>query len=331
MSANVTVNQLGTLRFTASTTSARTFILNGGTLDVSGGATLTLNGATVGGGFMRGAGAFALTSGTALSGVTTFGTTTLNQTGQAALTNFTSGGTLTNASATTLTWNGGLNQSAGLFTVNGTAEVNDWSSNGILRINGGGAVNNSGSNLVLGGGSRTTINAGGAINLSGGTTIELNGGLVVNNGTISGTTDVNYGSLAKGSGVYGVVNVNQGGIYAPGNSPGISTAAAVTFDHTAVSGAPVLQIELAGTAPGIEYDQLHVMGQLSLGGVLQVVLINGFAPVPGNAFDILDWGTLSGKFSSSGTARAIQRAILEHDSALHDRRVVGDQRQPDAG
>ena len=130
--ANITVNQLGTLRYTANTTSARTFILNGGTLDVSGGATLTLNGATVGGGFMRGAGTFALTSGTALSGVTTFGTTTLNQTGQAALTNFTSGGTLTNAAATTLTWNGGLNQSAGLFTVNGTAEVNDWSSNGIL-------------------------------------------------------------------------------------------------------------------------------------------------------------------------------------------------------
>ena len=153
--------------------------------------------------------------------------------------------------------------------------------------------------MVLGGGSRTTINSGGAINLTGGTMIELNGGLLVNNGTISGTTDVNYGSLAKGSGVYGVVNVNQGGIYAPGNSPGISTAAAVTFDNTPVSsGAPVLQIELAGIAPGTQYDQLHVTGQLSLGGILQISLLNAFAPAAGNTFDILDWGTLSGTFAA---------------------------------
>ena len=117
----------------------------------------------------------------------------------------------------------------------------------------------------------------------------------MNNGTISGTTNVNYGSLAKGSGVYGVVNVDQGGIYSPGNSPGISTAAAVTFDNTPVSsGAPVLQIELAGIAPGTEYDQLHVTGQLSLGGILQISLLNAFAPAAGNTFDILDWGTLSG-------------------------------------
>jgi PEP-CTERM motif-containing protein len=128
----------------------------------------------------------------------------------------------------------------------------------------------------------------------------LNGGLLVNNGTITGTTDVNYGSLAKGTGVYGVVNVNQGGMYAPGNSPGIVTAAAVNFDNTPVnSGAPVLQIELAGTTPGTGYDQLHVTGQLSLGGTLQVLLVNpSFTPAAGNSFDILDWGSLSGTFSS---------------------------------
>ena len=96
-----------------------------------------------------------------------------------------------------------------------------------------------------------------------------------------------------------MVNVDQGGIYAPGNSPGIVTAAAVNFDHTSVnSGAPVLQIELAGTAPGTQYDQLHVTGQLSLGGTLQVSLLNAFAPAAGNTFDILDWGTLSGTFAA---------------------------------
>ena len=37
---------------------------------------------------------------------------------------------------------------------------------------------------------------------------------------------------------------------------------------------------------------------LSLGGTLKVSLINGFQPLAGNSFDILDWGTLSGTFSA---------------------------------
>ena len=134
-------------------------------------------------------------------------------------------------------------------------QLSEFVSNGVISIPVGGLVNNTATNLVLGGGSSTFIGSaatpGGAITLSGGTTIELNGALLVNNGTISGTVNVNYGSLAKGSGAYGVVNVNQGGIYSPGNSPGISTAAAVTFDNSpTTSGAPSLMIELAGTAPG---------------------------------------------------------------------------------
>jgi hypothetical protein len=37
---------------------------------------------------------------------------------------------------------------------------------------------------------------------------------------------------------------------------------------------------------------------LSLGGRLEVSLIEGFTPAAGNSFDILDWGTLSGTFST---------------------------------
>jgi hypothetical protein len=190
------------------------------------------------------------------------------------------------------------NTSSGRLTVNGTANVSDFVSDGQLTIPSGGTLNNAGSSLFLGGGSRTTINSGGSIILSGGTTIELNGGLLVNNGTITGTTDVNYGSLAKGTGVYGVVNVGQGGVFTPGNSPGILTAAAVHFDNTVVSGAPTLEIELAGTTPGAEYDQLHVTGQLSLGGILQVFLIDGFTPASGQSFDVLDWSSLTGTFDA---------------------------------
>ena len=153
------------------------------------------------------------------------------------------------------------------------------------------------SNLVSGGGSRTMISAGGTVFLSDDTAWELNGALLVNNGEINGTININYGSFAKGTGSYGVVNVNGGGVYSPGTSPGVSTAATVAFANGSfTNGAPKLAIELGGTASGTQYDQLHVTGALTLGGALDVSLINDFTPTAGQSFDILDWGTLSGTF-----------------------------------
>ena len=182
-------------------------------------------------------------------------------------------------------------------------------------------------NLVNGGGSRTTINSGGAINLLGGTTLELNGALLVNNGTVTGTVNVNYGSLAKGTGAYDVVNVNEGGVYSPGNSPGISTATTVEFQNGSfTSGAPRLVMELGGTMPGTQYDQLHVTGALTLNGTLDVRLVDlgagAFSPTSGESFDILDWGSLTGTFCTSvqlPTLAGIAR--LEHEPTLYDRRA----------
>jgi hypothetical protein len=88
-------------------------------------------------------------------------------------------------------------------------------------------------------------------------------------------------------------------LFSPGNSPGIATAASVQFEKgPSISGGPTLVVELAGTAPGSQYDQLHVTGQLSLGGTLQVLLTNDFAPAAGNSFDILDWGSVHLSFDS---------------------------------
>lgn len=39
-----------------------------------------------------------------------------------------------------------------------------------------------------------------------------------------------------------------------------------------------LKIELGGASPGSQYDQLHVIGDVTLDGTLAVSLINGFAP-----------------------------------------------------
>jgi hypothetical protein len=163
----------------------------------------------------------------------------------------------------------------------------------------GPVVSNAGSSstLVKTGAGTLALTNGGPMNFSG-QTLELNGGLLVNNGRVSGTTNVNFGSVAKGAGTFGVVNVNQGGVYAPGNSAGVSNAASVRFANTPIVGGPTLMIELAGTTPGTGFDQLRVTGPLALGGTLAVSLIEGFTPVAGSSFDILDWGTLSGTFST---------------------------------
>jgi T5SS/PEP-CTERM-associated repeat protein len=285
----------GTLRFSGGTVS-----LGIANIQAATGGAVEYDSANVRGGYLRGPGTHTILAGaspTILNAVTTFNSTNIVQNGSATLVNFTNGGTFTNNAP--LIFNGGVNSATGLINVNSSLAAFDVGNSGILNVNNGGSINNGTANLVCGGGSRTTINSGGQINLFANTTLELNGALLVNNGTISGITNVNYGSLAKGTGVYGVVNVSQGGVYAPGNSPGIVTAAEVHFDNTPVtSGAPTLEIELAGIAPGAQYDQLHVTGQLALGGTLAVSLVGSFTPAAGNSFDILDWGSRVGTFSA---------------------------------
>ena len=91
------------------------------------------------------------------------------------------------------------------------------------NFNNGGNLSSSQRNLVLGGGSLSTIFAGGSLSTEAGTLIELNGALLVNNGVRAGATQVNFGSTLRGSGVFGVVSVTEGGVFSPGNSPGLAT------------------------------------------------------------------------------------------------------------
>ncbi|HJQ81727.1 MAG TPA: hypothetical protein VJ828_17315, partial [Lacipirellulaceae bacterium] len=67
----------------------------------------------------------------------------------------------------------------------------------------------------------------------------------------------------------------------------------VAGDYAQNSGA--LAIELASPS---SFDKLVVSGTLMLGGTLSVSLLDGFTPAAGATFDILDWGTLAGTFST---------------------------------
>jgi T5SS/PEP-CTERM-associated repeat protein/autotransporter-associated beta strand protein len=289
----------GTLRFDGSTVN-----MGGvGAIRASGGA-VEYVAATINGGILRGdlpgTGTHTIVASgfadTIFNGVTIQNSVDLVQNGYANFTNVTNGGRLT--SNEFLFFDGGVNTTSGHIIVNQLLSTRDFTNSGQITVNSGGELRHTLGNLASGGGSRTTVNAGGIITLLGGAELDLNGALLVNNGTINGTTNVNYGSLAKGTGSYGVVNVTQGGVFSPGNSPGTVTVESLNIADTSVIGAPILAIELAGTQQGSQYDHVNVTGALSLGGALNVSLLAGFTPSAGDSFDILDWGSLSGVFSS---------------------------------
>jgi hypothetical protein len=105
------------------------------------------------------------------------------------------------------------------------------------------------------------------------------------------------------------------GIVAPGDSPGcISDAGNVTFSASAT-----LVIEIGGATPCLQHDRFSVGLKLNLQGPrLRLLLIDGFVPVVGQRFDILDWGSLSGMFGNLDTSGATLPAGMSWDfGGLH--------------
>ncbi|MEX2091148.1 MAG: hypothetical protein WD971_00650 [Pirellulales bacterium] len=116
------------------------------------------------------------------------------------------------------------------------------------------------------------------------------GALILSGGQVT-AQDVVVGFLGqvRGSGSL-TGNVTNGGVVRPGNSPGTLS---VEGNYTqTIDG--ILSIDLASAA---SYDKLIVDGNIALGGVLEVQLLDGYVPLAGATFDILDWtGTQSDAF-----------------------------------
>jgi hypothetical protein len=127
-------------------------------------------------------------------------------------------------------------------------------------------------------------------------TIIVNGMLLANNvsgsATGPGAVTVRNGGTLGGTGmVTGAVTVEDGATVAPGVSPGILTVGSVTFSNSAV-----FAVELGGTTPGSDHDQLVVTNTATLDGTLNLSYTNGFTASTGDAFTILTAGTASGTF-----------------------------------
>jgi hypothetical protein len=147
---------------------------------------------------------------------------------------------------------------------------------------GTGIVAHTGGSLRVLGGSVAVIN--GAYNLSGGalTTPLLSK-------SAQGEFNFTGGVLSAGGVAFDLVN--QGGVIAPGDSPG---ATHIAGDLT-MNGGSIL-LELAGTGAG-QFDEVIVDGALGAGGTMSVALLSGYSPSVGDAFDVLDFDSVSGAFA----------------------------------
>ena len=210
-------------------------------------------------------------------------------------------------------FSGSLGSNAGrLNLLNGTAEFTQPLTNSAT-----GQILGVGS-LMVGG---TGLTNNGQIALSGGTSyifgdVNNNTGTSTKGINITGNADVTFwddvtntgaslfkvttGSSATFFGTYAGTGTTGGGDlhFEADITPGASPATVTFANHVVFGADAVAKFELGGTSAGTQYDQIHVNGLLELDGVLQISLINGFTPAAGQSFDVLDWTTLSGTFSS---------------------------------
>jgi autotransporter-associated beta strand protein len=241
-SGPLTVNPLGTLLYGGTTTTTRNVTLNSGALAVAGGQTLTVNGGSIGGGFVVGPGTLALAGGALLGGTTTTPSLSISVTGSAGFVRVTNGATvnLSPGLPSPISLSFFTNQGSGAVTVGAmnVVSVSDFQSFGVLTINPATITENFSqttrmtnegtSQLFFNGGSRTFLGtpqtavfppsssqAGQPTFVAG---IDLNGknaivagGLFVNNGYVedssngfAGTATVvaDFGALVKGAGFF---------------------------------------------------------------------------------------------------------------------------------
>jgi autotransporter-associated beta strand protein len=171
---------------------------------------------------------------------------------------------------------------AGGVTIDrGTLLVNSGGRVGTTTVGGGTLlVDGIAGNVIVNSGT-ATVNSGGSI---GSTTI--NGSLLTMNGT-AGDVLVNTGGTLKGSGSVQGLTLN-GGIVAPGNSPGLLSA----YELNGSNGTFQFQLG-APTTRGITYDAINVTSLLTLGAntAFTFETLDNYTYADGNTYDLFDWGS----------------------------------------
>ena len=248
----------------------------------------------------------------------------------AAVMNWT-GGSMTGTGKTTIPVGGTLamNNPSGLSLTQRTLENNGTATHtaGTLWMRTGAVVNSAGTwNVLFDGGAFTysgsplpTFNNTGAFAKTGGTgttgvgvPFNNSGTINVPPGTLSFISASAFSNLSGGI-LQGTGTLNVSGATFTNNGT-INPGTAGTAGQLAITGAlpntNVVNIDIGGTTVGTQYDQLAVSGAATLGGALNVALINAFNPNVDDNFTIMTYPSKIGTFSSV-TPEAPLRAGVE--------------------
>ncbi|MEM7787418.1 MAG: T9SS type A sorting domain-containing protein [Bacteroidota bacterium] len=111
-----------------------------------------------------------------------------------------------------------------------------------------------------------------------------------------------------------------GGTVRPGTSPGILTIAG---DGLPPEAGAVLDVEVGGTTPGTEHDQLVVTGTAALGGTLRMTLLDGFEPSGGDRVTLLRAASVTGAFDAIELPDGLPGEVEVTDTTVVYVRTVG--------
>jgi len=144
-------------------------------------------------------------------------------------------------------------------------------------------------------------------------------GALRNDGSVTGPTGdsafLTFDDAVTGVGSYGG-NVRFAGGFSPGASPALVNAGALVFDAD-----NTLVMELGGRLRGTGYDAIDADGTITLGGVLEVVLlpVDGalFTPELGDTFDLLRATRIDGSFAAE-VLPAIDAGLLWRTDIVED-------------
>jgi T5SS/PEP-CTERM-associated repeat protein len=161
-----------------------------------------------------------------------------------------------------------------LYVTNNANSVMNFSA-GLLR-SGGSTVSN-GTTFVVGDGSQSAT-----FDLLGGTHRFANGLKLSTNASLIGSGDIIAGSATN----FGVI--------APGHSAGTLT---FSGDLT-LTDSSTLNFEIGGNTTN-DYDRVWVGGLLRIGGLLNMVLTDGYTGNAGDTFDLFNFSSATGTFSQT--------------------------------
>jgi len=189
---------------------------------------------------------------------------------------------------------GGTIDGAGTGTVHvqGTVTLQDvtLSPTATLRTWPGAITNATGYNFI----NRGTSRVQGTFTLGSTTSyIQSGGSTSLEGGAITGgrPVQIQAGEL-KGYGTIGGTVSNRGTV-----SPDpLLGALAIQGDYSQLS-TGLLNVGFAGSDPG-QNSLLRITGNAALDGTLSAAAVNGYAPVPGRAYDVLSYGSVSGSFGT---------------------------------